>query len=122
MIAASSGQGATSISEVAKLVLPVTSAPTTIGPTEPPKLPIMLMNPIAEAAAVAPRNMVGIGQNAGKWAYMKVPTQKIITSTANQPSKEDASQMARPERASGTATCQMRSPVRSECQPLTNIA
>src|SRR5437868_3950438 len=43
------------------------AVPTTIGPTDPPRLPIMLMKPIAEAAAVAPRNMLGIGQKAGRW-------------------------------------------------------
>src|SRR5438477_181290 len=78
--AESSGQGATNSREEAKLVCPVTSLPTIMGPAEPPKFPIILMKPIAEAAAVAPRNMVGIGQKAGRCAYMNGPFNRKSTS------------------------------------------
>ena len=84
--AATTGQGAIrhKLSEkfAASPVAEVAVLPTIVGPTEPPRLPIMLMKPMAEAAAVDPRKIVGIGQNAGKWQYMKVPTQhstSIIT-------------------------------------------
>src|SRR5438132_5383604 len=91
----------------------VAALPTTVGPTDPPRLPIMLMNPIADAAAADPRKVVGMGQNAGRWAYMQVPTQTIMT-TAGQtgtPASAAASQSDRLHRASGNAACHGRSPV-----------
>ena len=39
--------------------------PSSNGPRKPPKFPVMLMNPMAEAAALAPRNIVGIDQKGG---------------------------------------------------------
>src|SRR5579859_6421631 len=72
MTAATSGQGARKRRAGAKLDWPVLTWPTIIGPTEPPRLPVMLMKPMAAAAAVGPRNIVGIGQKAGRWAYWKV--------------------------------------------------
>src|SRR5262249_30601056 len=53
---------------------PPADDPTTTGPKKPPMLPSILMKPMALAAAAAPRNIVGIGQNAGRCEYMNVPT------------------------------------------------
>src|SRR5262245_46473858 len=75
------GNGARRNRARANDVRPSDALPIIIDPTEPPRLPIMLMKPIAEAAATAPRNIEGIGQKAGKWAYRNVPTRNINTST-----------------------------------------
>src|SRR5262245_10544936 len=99
------------------------ASPNSLGPTKPPRLPIMLMKPIADAAAAAPMKMVGIGQNAGRCAYMNVPTPRTMIATAagpeslNQPAKNSP----RLRQTRGTATWPMRSWLRSECQPLTSM-
>ena len=41
------------------------ASPTITGPTVPPRFPVILIKPIAEAAAPEPRNSVGIAQNVG---------------------------------------------------------
>ena len=99
-------------------------SPTSHGPTEPPRFPIMLMNPIAAAAIVAPRTEDGIGQKAGRCAYMKGPTQKIITMTGTtfMPSTSAAAKTPSPKSIIGTAACQYRSPDRSDSRPLNSIA
>ena len=82
----------------------------------------MLMKPIADAAAVAPRNIVGIGQKAGKCAYSGGPYEQDHREhgTIQFPSVAAATTMPTPG-ANGTATCTTRSPVRSECQPLISM-
>src|SRR6202162_4707851 len=113
--AAANDQGAIRKSADAKLACPLAALPTTIGPTPPPRLPIMLMKPIAEAAAVEPRNIVGIGQNAGKCAYKVVPTHRIITITGQiqTPSSQAARKTEKLKNAIGTAACHGRSLLRS---------
>src|SRR5207253_10772357 len=78
-----SGQGAIRKRPPAKSDCWTLAVPTRYGPSWPPRLPIMLMKPIADAAFAAPRNLVGMGQKPGRCAYIKGPMQKIITSTGN---------------------------------------
>src|SRR5947209_11958391 len=96
--AAATGKAASRYSAGAYDDWPAAALPTRIGPTDPPRFPIMFTNPIAEAAAAPPRKIVGIGQNAGRWDYMNVPTKKtMIRSDQSQtPSKVAASAMLPP--------------------------
>src|SRR5262245_25099743 len=123
IVAAVMGKIASRNSAGAYDVCPWAALPTMIGPTDPPRLPIMFTNPIAEAAATPPRKIVGIGQNAGRWEYMNVPTRKTMISSdqIQAPSKNAASAMLVPRQISGSATWNTRSRWRSECQPLSSI-
>src|SRR5262245_10303243 len=102
---------------------PWAALPTMIGPTDPPRLPIMFTNPIAEAAAAPPRKIVGIGQNAGRCEYMNVPTRKtmIRRDQTQAPSKTAARAMLVPKQINGSATWSTRSRWRSECQPFSSM-
>src|SRR5262245_61727703 len=86
------------------------------GPAKPPRLPIELMVAIPAAAAGPDRNMVGTLHSGGLHELMPILTSVSAASTAASPVAGAAS--ARPNAANrhGITTCQVRSPVRSECR------
>ena len=94
------------------------NTPTMNGPTNPPKFPTELMNPIEAAAADSVRNSVGTGQNAGwKPKYAPpTPIKKRIASRRLDPMLI-AIKRKSPLNSRGTTACQRRSQFRSECQP-----
>src|SRR5207245_2957847 len=91
------------------------------GPANPPRLPTALMSAMPLAAPVPRRNAVGSGQNGGVALYM--PT-AAMQSAANETAGAPASALAVSPAAAvhaDAATCQRRSPVRSECAATVTI-
>src|SRR3954451_5510580 len=98
--------------------LPVWSLihPIAQGPTKPPRLPIELIVAMPTAAAEPDRNIVGIAQSGGLAALIPTLTRLRAATTATVEDAPPAS--IRPTAATRQAitTCQVRSPVLSECR------
>ena len=94
-------------------------APTTEGPTQPPRLPNELIRPMLAAAAEAVINRLGRAQNAGKYALTPVMV-RVNRATESQrfPLLNGASARAAAPIRMGNEACQRRSRVRSEFQPI----
>src|SRR5437763_12035949 len=91
------------------------------GPANPPRLPTALMSAMPLAAPVPRRNAVGNGQNGGVALYM--PT-AATESARKEATGAPASALAASPMAAvhaDPATCQRRSPVRSECAATATI-
>src|SRR4051812_24528933 len=86
------------------------------GPTNPPRFPMELMVAIPAAAAGPDRNSVGIDQSGGLAELIPTFTSVSAATSARRPPLDPA--MKRPAEAArhAKATCQERSPVRSECR------
>ncbi len=85
------------------------------GPTKPPRLPIELIVAMPAAAAGPDRNMGGMVHSGGLHEVMPMFTTVSAATTVNTVASFAAS--TRPAAASRQAstTCQVRSPVLSEC-------
>src|ERR1035437_6110026 len=93
------------------------------GPTNPPRLPTELINPILAAAAVPLRNTVGRDQNADGNAYNAiVANEKAAIATTRLFPAHWLRARPTPTIRMGTAACHRRSPVLSECQAESSIA
>src|SRR5580658_4215945 len=94
----------------------------TEGVTKLPRFPIELISPMDAAAADSPRKAEGMGQKDGRNALALDAT--VRQTNANQKCEPErmVSAKATTPNMSGTAVCQRRSLVRSECQPLKSMA
>src|SRR3954471_22221115 len=104
--------------------LPVISLiqPIIAGPAKPPRLPIELIVAIPAAAAEPDRNRVGMLHSGGFDELMPILTSVSVNRTDSTVPANPA--ITRPSDASKQAptTCQVRSPVRSECRAHSTMA
>src|SRR4051794_9686924 len=86
-----------------------------VGPTNPPRFPIALIVAMPAAAAEPDRNMVGMLHRGGFAELIPTLTSvSAITTTTTEPADPARARPAAATRQAMT-TCQVRSPVRSEC-------
>src|SRR5271154_5846985 len=80
------------------------------------------MRPMDAAAADSPRNTEGMGQKDGRKALAVEATVRHANANQKWEPERIVRANARTPKMRGTAVCQRRSLVRSECQPLKSIA
>src|SRR5580658_7607323 len=94
----------------------------TEGVTKLPRFPMELISPMEAAAADSPRKAEGTGQNEGRKALALEATVRQTNANQKWEPERIVSAKATTPSISGTAVCQRRSLVRSECQPLISMA
>ncbi len=99
----------------AKLPVSSRATPTSEGPTKPPMLPIELISARPAAAAGPVRMVIGSAQLGPSADQMPIAAPDRSTRPSSGESTSAQPITARPPIAAGTATCQRRSPVLSEC-------
>src|SRR5882672_10630934 len=93
------------------------------GPTNPPRLPIELINAMLAAAAVPVRKIVGSAQNGGGNEYnAMVAIENAPMASARWFPAHTLIASATPTSRIGMAACHRRSPVLSECHAEISIA
>src|SRR5919204_6553803 len=86
-----------------------------VGPRNPPRLPVALINAMPAAAPSPRRNDVGSDQNGGVKLYSPIAAIDNATNDTIGEMLSDAVKSPSAATAAQLAVCHRRSPVRSEC-------